>query len=75
MDDNMQYYASNVAMAEKIGTTFSLMDLFDDTEETVVLSKDGFFKMLDRWEQVCNMKYKEIIVTRDGDDVFFEGKY
>ena|SRR3990167_727481 len=54
---------------DKIGDNIIIDDTLHDSEEDhedrVVMRKDEFLEMLDRWEIVYSQKPDEIIITRD----------
>lgn len=71
-----QYYISgNMTYSEKKNGIISIGDLFE--KEPIVkfnLSIDKFFKLLRDWEEVAKKHCKEIIITKEGDEVTVEGE-
>ncbi len=47
----------------------------EDWYETVFeTTKKQFLEILDRWEELCKQRPREIIITKEGDKVTLEGK-
>lgn len=55
----------------------TLYDPFIDENEKVEITilKQSFIHILDEWEKICKEKPQEVVITREGDQFFFEKKF
>ena len=75
-DSNFHYRHANITFLRKEGGEMIIGDLYDKESPSrkFVLPMKKFIKLLNDWENV-GIKYpKEIIITKEGDNVTIRGK-
>jgi len=68
---------ANITYLEKKDKTISLGDLLWEKGMPFVelkFSIDSFIKFLNDWEKIQKQKPKEIVITKNGDEIKIEGK-